>query len=155
AYAHGDANTELFPRHTDPVFDPIAAAMTSADITISALLDPARAARLTQQDDNVTFRDVTDALLDATTQQGRIPRATRTVLMTRLALLARDVETAPQVRAEAFDALRRLSARLTPNGDEAEQASRRAMRDEIGRFLERPEEWKAPVLPAVPPGPPI
>ena len=33
AYAHGDANTELFPRRTDPTFDPIAAAMTSADIT--------------------------------------------------------------------------------------------------------------------------
>src|SRR6185295_13376033 len=50
SYAWGDANTELFPRRTDPVFDPIAASMTSADISISALLDPARAARLSQQE---------------------------------------------------------------------------------------------------------
>ena len=155
SYAHGDANTELFPRRTDPVFDPVAAAMTSADITISALLDPARSARLTQQDGNLTMRDVTDALVDVAAAQGRITRATRTVLMTRLALLARKVEAAPQVRAEAFDALRRLSARLTPAGDEAERADRLAVRDEIARFLARPEEWKAPVLPAVPPGPPI
>jgi hypothetical protein len=155
AYAHGDANTELFPRRTDPVFDPISAAMTSIDITISALLDPARAARLTQQDDNLTFRDVTDALIDVAAREGRITRATRTVLMTRLAQLARNAEAAPQVRAESFDALRRLSARLTGGSDAAEQASRRATRDEIERFMARPESWVAPVLPEVPPGPPI
>ncbi|HYK02049.1 MAG TPA: zinc-dependent metalloprotease [Thermoanaerobaculia bacterium] len=155
SYAHGDANTELFPRRTDPVFDPIAAAMTSADITISALLDPARAARLTQQDDNLTLRDVTDALNEAAAQQGRIPRAVRTVVMTRTAQLALNREAAPQVRAEAADALRRLSARLTNVDDQAENAHRRATRDEIERFLARPETWQPPVLPAIPPGPPI
>ncbi|HEX8254413.1 MAG TPA: zinc-dependent metalloprotease [Thermoanaerobaculia bacterium] len=155
AHAHGDANTELFPRHTDPIFDPLAAAMTSADITVSALLDPARAARLTQQEDNLTMREVTDALIDTAAQSGRIPRATRTVIVTRLAQLAINREAAPQVRAEAFDALRRLSARLAATGDLAEIASRRATRDEIERFLARPETWQAPVLPTVPPGPPI
>jgi hypothetical protein len=155
AYAHGDPNTELFPRRTDPVFDPIAAAMTSADITISALLDPARAARLTQQDDNLTMRDVTDALNDAAAREGRIPRAVRTVLMTRMAQLAMNREAAPQARAEAMDALRRLSARLTNVDDAAETAHRRATRDEIERFLARPESWQAPVLPQIPPGPPI
>lgn len=155
SYAWGDANTELFPRHTDPTFDPLAAAMTSADITISALLDPARSARLTQQEDNVTLRTVTDALIDTAAEQGPIVRATRTVTMTRLAQLAANRETAPQVRAEAQDALRRLSARLTPVRDAAENAHRRATRDEIERFLARPETWQPPVLPAIPPGPPI
>jgi hypothetical protein len=156
SYAHGDANTELFPRRTDPVFDPIAAAMTSADITVAALLDPARSARLTQQPDNLTMRDVTDALLNAALQQGAIPRATRTLIMTRLAELANNREAAPQVRAEASDALRRLSARLAaPVADAAEGAHRRATRDEIERFLARPETWQAPVIPTVPPGPPI
>jgi hypothetical protein len=156
AYAHGDANTELFPRRTDPVFDPIAAAMTSADITVSALLDPARSARLTQQPDNLTMRELTDALLNVALQQGAIPRATRTLIMTRLAQLAANLEAAPQVRAEASDALRRLSARLTaPVPDIAEAAHRRATRDEIERFLARPETWKASVIPTVPPGPPI
>jgi hypothetical protein len=156
AYAHGDANTELFPRRTDPVFDPITAAMTSADITVSALLDPARAARLTQQPDNLTFREVTDALLTVARQQGPIPRATRTLIMTRLAELANNLDAAPQVRAEASDALRRLSSRLTVTvPDPAEAAHRRATHDEIERFLAHPETWKATVIPTVPPGPPI
>jgi hypothetical protein len=156
AYAHGDANTELFPRRTDPVFDPIAAAMTSADITVSALLDPARSARLTQQPDNLTMRDVTDTLLTAALRQGPIPRATRTLIVTRLAQLAANRDAAPQVRAEASDALRRMSARLTgPMADAAEAAHRRATRDEIERFLAHPESWQAPVIPTIPPGPPI
>ena len=156
AYAHGDANTEIFPRRTDPVFDPIAAAMTSADLTVSALLDPARTARLTQQSDNLTLREVTDALLNTALQQGPIPRATRTLIMTRLAELVANLDAAPQVRAEASDALRRLSARLAaPVTDVAEGAHRRATRDEIERFLAHPETWKAPVIPTVPPGPPI
>jgi hypothetical protein len=156
SYAWGDANTELFPRRTDPVFDPIAAAMTSADITVSALLDPARAARLTQQRDNLTMREVTDALIDAVVRQGAIPRSTRTLVMTRLAQLAANREAAPQVRAEASDALRRLSARLAASvSDPSEAAHRRATRDEIERFLARPETWQAPTIPTVPPGPPI
>lgn len=156
SYAWGDANTELFPRRTDPLFDPIAAAMTSADITISALLHPARAARLTQQDDNLAFRDVTQALIDTASRQGRITRATRTLLVTRLVELAQNREAAPEVRAEATDALRRLAARLNPVADAAEAVHRRATRDDIERFLSRPAEaWQPSMIPPVPPGPPI
>jgi hypothetical protein len=155
SYAWGDANTELFPRRTDPTFDPIAAAMTAADVTISALLDPARAARLAQQEENVTLREVTDALITNASRSGAVPRATRTVLLVRLAGLANNREADPQARAEAFDALRRLSARLGSVSDSAEAAHRRATRDDIERFLERPESWQPPVLPAIPPGPPI
>jgi hypothetical protein len=154
SYAWGDANTELFPRRTEPTFDPIAAAMTAADVTISALLDPARAARLAQQTD-LTMRDVTNALIDVAARQGPITRATRTVLLVRLAGLANERDADPQARAEAFDALRRLSARLVNVADAAENAHRRATRDDIERFLARPEAWQAPVLPAIPPGPPI
>ncbi|HET8798598.1 MAG TPA: zinc-dependent metalloprotease, partial [Thermoanaerobaculia bacterium] len=155
SYAWGDANTELFPRRTDPVFDPIAAAMTSADLAVSALLDPARAARLAQQEGNLTLREVTDALIDAAARSGAIARGTRTVILTRLAELARNREADPTARAEASDALRRLSAKLTLNGDASELAHRRLVRDEIERFLARPETWQAPVIPPIPPGPPI
>jgi hypothetical protein len=155
SYAWGDANTELFPRRTDPTFDPTAAAMTSADITISALLDPARTARLAQQEKNITLREVLDALIAVAARQGAVTRATRTVLLTRLAALANNREADPQARAEAMDALRRLSTRLGDLGDPAETAHRRATRDDIARFLARPETWQPPVLPAVPPGPPI
>jgi len=154
SYAWGDANTELFPRRTNPAFDPIAAAMTSADITVSALLDPARAARLAQQE-GFTLRNVTTPLIRIASREGAITRATRTLIMTRLAQLANNREADPQARAEAFDALRRLSAALAPVTDTTENAHRRATQDEIARFLARPETWQAPVIPAAPPGPPI
>ncbi|MBV8520235.1 MAG: zinc-dependent metalloprotease [Acidobacteria bacterium] len=157
AYGHGDANTELFPRRTDPAFDPISAAMTSADVTISALLDPARCARVTQQTDNVTMREITNALIDAAVKSGPIPRATRTLLMVRLAGLAAGADNDAQVRADATDALRRLSDRLAAtSSDPAEAAHRRLTRDDIARFLARPAEaWKPSAIPTVPPGPPI
>ncbi len=156
SYAHGDANTELFPRHTTPTFDPIAAAMTSADITVSALLDPARCARLAQQTNNLSLGDVMDALIDNASKQGAITRATRTLLVAKLAALAAHRDNDPQVTAEAIDALRRLSARLAPAGDDAELAHRRATRDDIERFLTRPAEpWKPSAMPVAPPGPPI
>ena len=155
SFAWGDANTEVFPRRTDPAFDPIAAAMVSADITISALLDPARAARLTQQEGNLSLREVTDALIELAARQGSLTRATRTVLLVRLTGLANSRQADPQARAEALDALRRLTAKLVAAGDAAENAHRRATRADIERFLARPESWQAPELPAVPPGPPI
>jgi len=155
AYNTGNANTELFPRRTDPAFDPIAAATTSADITVSALLDPARCARLAQQNE-LPLRDVLDALNEIASREGRITRATRTLIFVRLAELAANRDADPQVRAEASDALRRLSSRLTNVADAAENAHRAMTREDIKRFLERPAEaWQPPRLPEIPPGPPI
>jgi len=155
SYNHGNPNTELFPRRTDPAFDPIAAAMTSADITVSALLDPARCARLTQQNE-LPLREVLDALIDVAAREGRITRATRTLLFVRLAELAANRDADSQVRAEAADALRRLSSRLANVADAAENAHRAMTRDDIARFLSRPAEaWQPPRLPEIPPGPPI
>src|SRR5436190_1178884 len=132
-----------------------AAATTSADITVSALLDPARCARLTQQNE-LPLREVLDSLIDIASREGRITRATRTLIFVRLAELAANRDADPQVRAEAGEALRRLSARLTPVSDSAENAHRAMTRDDIKRFLERPAEaWQAPKLPEIPPGPPI
>ena len=156
SYAHGDANTELFPRNTDPTFDPLAAATTSADITVSALLDPARCARLAQQTANLSLRDVLDALIDAAAKQGPIARATRTLITTRMFELAANPDAAPEVRSETNDALRRLAARLVTANDTVETAHRKGTRDDIERFLTRPAEpWKMPAIPTVPPGPPI
>ncbi|HEX8171730.1 MAG TPA: zinc-dependent metalloprotease [Thermoanaerobaculia bacterium] len=157
SYNHGDANTELFPRRTDPAFDPIAAATTSADITVSALLDPARCARLVQQENNLTMRDVTEALVSASLRVGPMARVTRAVVMTRLADLAANQNADPQVRAEASAALQSMADRLNGmTGDAAENANRRATRDDIQRFLTRPAEpWKPTTLPELPPGPPI
>ena len=159
-YEHGTA--ELFPRHTDPAFDPIDAATVSADLTLANLLDPHRDARLVQYHaenaDNPSLGEVMNRLIDVAMKRGPIVRAFRALLVTRLSELAENQDADAQVRAEASDALRRLAARLADvkGVDEEEAASRRAARDDIERFLARPAEPRKPQkVPEAPPGPPI
>jgi hypothetical protein len=68
---------------------------------------------------------------------------------------ARDAD--PQVRAEAAEALRSIATRMADSGTEpAEVAHRHALREDIERFLARPDQPRTqPRPPAVPPGPPI
>jgi len=73
-------------------------------------------------------------------------------------MLANDATADPQVRADASEGLRRLSAKLSDRGitDASELAHRHAMRDDIERFLARPDQPRTqPKPPEVPPGPPI
>jgi len=161
------SNTELFEHRTAPAFDPVSAAMSSADITLAALLDPRRAARLVQfhAEDaaNPSFNEVVDALIAVVTRRengyrGAISRANARLTATRLMDLAANRDADPQVRAEASEGLRRFVATLSDAGirDDAELAHRHALHDDIVRFLERPDQPRTqPKLPEVPPGPPI
>jgi Met-zincin/Domain of unknown function (DUF5117) len=166
AYGYEGGTAELFEHRTAPAFDPITAALSSADITISALLDAHRCARLVQyhaeDGANPSMAEVVDRMLDVVARDergyaGAITHATRALLAQRLMELAASADADPQVRAEAAEALRRFSARLADKGvtDESELASRHAMRDDIERFLARPTEprkpWKTPEIPAGPP----
>ena len=161
------SNTELFEHHTTPAFDPVSAAMASADITLAALLDARRAARLVQfhaeTAANPDFNEVVNDVIDAVTRRASgygaaITRGTARLAATRLMDLAANRDADSQVRAEASEGLRRLSAKLSDAGirDQAELAHRHALRDDIARFLERPDQPRTqPKLPEVPPGPPI
>jgi hypothetical protein len=169
AFGYERGTAELFAKKTAPAFDPVAAAEAGADLAIKALLDPRRAARLVEfhAEDaaNPSLTEVADALLDIAMQHGTgypgaITRATRALVAARLMELASNRDADAQVRAEASEALRRLSARCRNEagvgGDTAEVASRRAVHDDVERFLARPEEpRKQPAPPAIPPGPPI
>jgi len=154
---------ELFDRKTDPVFDPSSAATVAADLAVSALIEPHRAARMiafhAEESANPDFQEVLDALVAAAmrTPAGSITRTTRSVIVSRLEELADDPEADSQVRAEGNEALITLSRRLAePVDDFAERAHRRATHDEIERFLARPAEARKPLrLPELPPGPPI
>ncbi|MCU1349401.1 MAG: Glutamyl- and glutaminyl-tRNA synthetase [Acidobacteria bacterium] len=165
-YENGTA--ELFEKKTTPAFDPIVAATVAADLTIIALLDPHRDARLVEfhAEDaaNPSLSEVFSAMVDVAMQRnsgyaGEITRATRAVLLTRLMDAAADDSSAPQVRAEANAAIRRLSSRcanVAGISDDAEAASRRAVNDDAERFLSRPDEQRKQTRPpAIPPGPPI
>src|SRR5438477_4369403 len=81
-------NTELFEHRTAPVFDPISAATSSADITLSALFDPRRAARLAmnhaEDASQPAFNEVIDDVVEVGTRRasgmpGALTRATARV----------------------------------------------------------------------------
>lgn len=160
-------NTELFEHRTAPAFDPISAASSSADITLSALFDARRAARLAQHhaEDAAqpAFNEVIDAVIASVTRRadgmaGALTRATARVAAQKLMEVVNTANADPQARAEAAEGLRRLSARLadTTGADDAELAHRHALREDIERFLTRPDQPRTAPKPVdVPPGPPI
>jgi hypothetical protein len=104
---------ELFPRATAPAFDPISAAVAAADLAISGLLHPARAARLEQfhaeQPASPAFQEVVAALIERTWRPGAsssaaadpqgmtalVTRAVQTLTVDRLMDLAADEGAAP------------------------------------------------------------
>ena len=172
AYGYRGGIPEMFPHGTGPVFDPIAAATVAADLAVSGLLQPARAARLelfhARDAANPGFEEVIRALLrhtwglpsgrgpgaqeTAEGQLGEVRRAVQWLVATRLMDLGASPEAAPGVRAVATSGLRRLAAQLAARMD----AHSRDIRDEIERFLTRPNTPRTPTPPPpVPAGEPI
>ncbi len=169
AFGYGGGTTELFDKRTDPVFDPIGAATIAADLAVSALLEPNRAARLiqfhAQNATNPDFKEVVTTLIARTWKavaptdayQASIARAVQSLVVTRLMDLAANNEAAPQARAVATEALREIAAMLKlPAGAGELAAHRRATLDDIERFLARPDQPRKQTAPlATPPGDPI
>ncbi|MBY0397531.1 MAG: zinc-dependent metalloprotease, partial [Thermoleophilia bacterium] len=155
---------EYFPAATAPAFDPIACATIAAELAVSGLTQPQRAARLVDQaarDQKVAgFGEVVDELIRATwrtplPQDARlrlVGQAVRDVVVRRLIRLAGDEAATPGVRAIASEALATLARGI----EGAEDAHSRAARAEIRRFLERPDAANRPTAPPpTPPGDPI
>ena len=169
AYGYNSGRSETFTKRTNPVFDPLGAAEIAADMTISGLLEPNRAARLitfnARDKANPHFREVVDALVKATwktpapveAKQTAIQRVTQSLTVTRLMDLAANPDAQPQVRATATEALRALQTtlkRMPAIGDAA--AHNRATIDDIERFLTRPDQPRKQTAPLpTPPGDPI
>jgi hypothetical protein len=169
AFGYEGGTTELFARRSAPVFDPIAAATIAADLAVSGLLEQHRAARLmafhARNVANPDFKEVVDALIARTWKttassdayHAAVARAVQSLVATRLMELAADDDAAPGVRAVATETLRNLSAWLAqPATVAAEGAHRRATRDDIERFLARPDATRKQTAPLPPPpGDPI
>jgi hypothetical protein len=157
---------ELFPRYTGSTFDAVSPAVVAADLTLSQLLDPERAARLVEQkalDPTLPgLDDVLERLVAAAKPSARSPyeaeiaRAVERVVAERLMALAGTARM-PQVRALASDALQTLAgpaASASPGRLEAAHAA--LLAQDIRRFLERPAtSLSSPATPVAPPGPPI
>jgi hypothetical protein len=170
AFGFGGVNTELLSRRTAPVFDPIGAATIAADLAVSGLLQHERAARLidfhSREAANPDFKEVIDALLLRTWKvaapkdayHAAVLGAVQSVVVRRLMETAANDNAAPQVRATATEALRELSAllKLPARVSATDAAHARATRDDIERFLNRPDETMKKTVPLpTPPGDPI
>jgi len=169
AFGYEGGTTELFTKRTDPSFDPIAAASVAADFAVSGLLERHRAARLiefhSRSNANPDFKEVVDALIGATWNTApaknayhvEIARAVQSLTVTQLMVLASDSSAGAQVRAVATEALRELSVWLKlPASAGINAAHRSATREDIERFLARPDATRKQTTPiATPPGDPI
>ncbi|HEX8336380.1 MAG TPA: zinc-dependent metalloprotease [Pyrinomonadaceae bacterium] len=171
AFGYRGGTQELFPQRTDPAFDPLAAAVVSADLAVTRLLEPHRAARLIQFHSldraNPDFEEVANALaartwgaqVPADAYQASVLRAVQSLVAARLMDLAADDSASPQVRAVASASLRHLllwRLKEAPPGGAGWEAHWRATAEEIERFLARPDApRKRTTTPPAPPGDPI
>jgi hypothetical protein len=171
--AFGGFNTELFPRNTGLTFDPVAAATIAADMTISALLQPERAARLMEfharDPKHPGLLEVIRAIrakLRATTgredQTALVLRAAQSVFAMRLMELGANENASADVRAMAQHTVGSLTSMLPPLSDDPARFSApwaahlSSLRDLIKRYEERPFSPYTPQKPLpVPPGDPI
>jgi hypothetical protein len=170
AFGYEGGTQELFARRTEPAFDPVAAAVIAADLAVSALLEPHRAARLNEfhalDRTNPNFAEVSAALVTRTWRapapkdayQVAIARTVQNLVVTRLMDLAANPDASSQVRAVATEQLRGLLLGDTAmtTGDAATDAFLRATHDDIEGFLARPAEPRKRTTPLpTPPGDPI
>jgi hypothetical protein len=156
---------ELFPRYTGLPFDPVTPGLVAADLTITFVLNPERAARLVSQqayDPSLpSLGTVIDRLIAAAfddkpagVYETLVNRAVERALVDRLITLAGQAPM-PQVRAVASASLRRLQARAQAFTG-VDTANAQLIAADIKRFLERPMEPARPLAaPEVPPGAPI
>ena len=167
AFGHDGGTAELFSGRTGPTFDPIGAATVAADLAISALLQPQRAARLVEfharDDNNPSFAEVVKELHDRAWSgkpQGfrlAIQGAIKHLLVARLMELAASEDAPPEVRAIAGEGLTEILTRTNAmSGARKLSVDDSAIRTQILRFFSRPDPpyRRTEPLPA-PPGDPI
>ncbi len=150
---------ELFPRFTGSIFDALSPAVVAADLTMSYLLEPQRAARLVEQkalDATLPgFEDVVGEIVKSTfgvptnsTYEAEIARSVERVVVDRLMDAAANARM-PQVRAVVQAAL----AMIVKMG--GTDPNRALMAQDIQRFNARPSPAPLVATPIPPPGAPI
>ncbi|MFN4185055.1 MAG: zinc-dependent metalloprotease [Hyphomonas sp.] len=164
-YAGGGSIEELFPNRTGPVFDLAASAEIAAGLTLSAVLDPARANRLMayeQRDPSaLTLKEVIGTLETSVFVQEKSPRlaALAQIVQTRfvaeLIALSRSESASAGVKAVTDGYLSGLQPRLSkskPGQIGTNQDTSRALADMIGKHLAG-DDLPASILRPAPPAP--
>ena len=161
---------ESLPSHTSLTFDPIASAEAAADLTLTVLLDPARASRLIEYHMRVpaspSLRGVLEAISKTTAERpnaghsmsSEVERAVEFRALEAMLALAVNPAASSQARAitrsHIADVLKEATA-APPLQDTAEAIHRAAFIDRIQEFERAPEKF-VPAKPIeAPPGMPI
>ena len=153
---------ESFNGKTGVSFDALAAAETSADMTLGFLLHPERASRLIQQKSldakQLGLDDLFTRLITATISKSHKDDYLNAVqgsinyrVLFHIMNLAAHKEVHPQVNALANEQLRKLRGEFMTSDD----VDVREMARRINKFLEEPEEFKVIPAPKMPDGSPI
>lgn len=161
---------ESFPSHTGLTFDPIAAAESSADLTLSVLLDPARASRLVEYNMRVPAAPSLSSVLEAISKtvaerpnaghdlSSEVARAVEFRAVEAMLALAANPTASSQARAIARAHIAGLLHQWTTealSSDSAEPIHRAALIDRINDFERDPAKF-VPAKPVeAPPGMPI
>jgi len=157
---------EQFPTMGGPVFDPLAAADVAAGLTVDAVANPDRLARLADQArrdpsqlgaGEVLDRLISTAFAPSTGRLAPVARRIQARTVLDLASVARDPKTSPGVAAEIDQRLTDLASRLKAQPGTGEDRAHRLWlagllgdREALARVLDDPK-----ARPETPPGMPI
>lgn len=164
-YAGGGSIEELLPNRTEPVFDLTASAEIAAGLTLSAVLDPARANRLlaleVRSRDALGLREVMEKLeaeafsKQKTARLEALGQVVQTRFVTELISLSRDERASSGVKAVTDAYLSEVRNRLLKAKQGqigSNPVTSRALADLIGKHLAG-DELPASMLRPAPPAP--
>ncbi len=157
---------ELFKVYTGNTFDPLAAAESAANHTLTMLLNKERLARVVEQyardSKRLSLNDLLNQLLKTVQVQNsyssyeqEIARNTEKLVFHHLLHLAADATVMRQIRATALLKLNEWEARSSVSVNPAQQAHLSYLREQIRMFKNHPSEYKLPTISALPDGQPI
>ena len=161
---------ETFHGDTGATFDPLAPASSAVALTLDALFEPSRAARLVTQHaayaDLPAFTELCDAVMGSswyakrqTGMQGLIQRRTNALILRRLMQLSVDRKASDEVRAIASDSIKSLdqwlSERKLAETDRDWRSQLIETRLQISRFWHDPDVLQQIKPAGAPPGSPI
>jgi hypothetical protein len=163
------SSLETFSGHTGPTFDPLGMAESAANTTISALLNPARAARLVEYNARDSKQPgllaVIDKLLERTWKaprvagyKGELQTLVNNLTMKNLLILAADAEASESVRGQALLKIDELKQYLTtsiPAGEPLQKANILFGLAQISEFAKNPDKFQPTPAFDMPPGAPI
>jgi hypothetical protein len=157
---------ELFKIYTGNTFDPLAAAESSANHTISMMLNPGRLARMVEQHardpQRMSLSEMLDELMAAVQVQEsyseyekEIARANEKLVLHHLLNLAGDEKVMRQVAATAMLKINEMEAKMDVTLDPAQVAHYTYIHEQIAMFKRNPDDYEVPYIPEMPDGQPI